>query len=305
MAGNVHELFGFPPRDASPQAIQARGSLVCPFIGKTCAKTLNDGMVSGVCTIKPVTSGPVICCPVRLYADHYRILEDVATQCFGGGMELLPAARAIGEGRSRPVVAVFGKGWGGELHLPSVGGRGAYFVDWILAELNPPGVLVDFAAIEVQSIDTTGNYRSEREALMNGGQFDGRSTVGLNWENVNKRILPQLIYKGHVLRREPLCTKGLFFVSPRPVYKRIQERLGSGLAEYHLQPGSITFKHYDLSAGPPRAGESLDLEMTGYLSTTVDQVALAFTMPANLPPQRVYENAIEQELQKWRRSPDI
>jgi len=301
MAGNIHELFGFPPGDASADAEWHRSQSRCPFIGATCTKTLNDGVVSGVCTIKQVTSPPVICCPVRLYADSYSILSDVADQCFGPGQELLPADEAVKVARERPAVAVFGKRWGGELHLPSVGGRGAYFVDWILAELTPPGVLVNFAAIEVQSIDTTGNYRSEREALLAGLRFEGRSTVGLNWENVNKRILPQLIYKGHVLRREPLCTKGLFFVSPKPVFERIRDRLGNNLARYHLQPGAITFKHYDLDAAPVASGTPLTLSETGYLSTTVDQVAMAFTMPATLPPQQVYESAIEQELKRARR----
>lgn len=301
MAGNVYELFGYSPTDQSSEAVRARETLTCPFTQSTCSKTLNDGTVSGVCTIKPVTSGPVICCPIRLYADNYKILEDVAEQCFGGGMPLLPASKAVVEAREHPVVAVFGKGWGGELHLPSVGGRGSYFVDWILAELAPPGVLVNFAAIEVQSIDTTGNYRAEREAYLSTGRFDGRSTVGLNWENVNKRILPQLIYKGHVLRREPLCTKGLFFVSPKPVFNRIQERLGNQLAQYHLQPGSITFKYYDLDLASVRDGCPCSLDLIGHLSTTVDQVALAFTMPANLPPQQVYEKAIEDELKRTRR----
>lgn len=301
MAGNIYELFGFDPGDTSATAVEARRTQECPFTSSRCSKTLNDGVVSGVCTIKPVTSGPVICCPIRLYADHYKILGDIAEQCFEPGLDLLPASQAVSAAKDRPVVAVFGKGWGGELHLPSVGGRGSYFVDWILAELSPPGTLVNFAALEVQSIDTTGNYRAERDALLNDRPFDARSTVGLNWENVNKRILPQLIYKGHVLRREPLCTKGLFFVSPRPVYQRIRARLGNDLAQYHLQPGTITFKHYDLAPGAATPGAPRALQSTGYLSTTVDQVAMAFTMPATLPPQQVYEQAIEAELKRSRR----
>ena len=51
----------------------------------------------------------------------------------------------------------------------------------------------------------------------------------MNWENVNKRILPQIIYKGHVLRLEERCTKGLYFVCPKQVYSRIRERLGGNL----------------------------------------------------------------------------
>ena len=108
----------------------------------------------------------------------------------------------------------FRQRWGKELRLPNRGSRGAYFVDWVLARLDASGELIDFVAVEVQSIDTTGNYRAEREAYLESRPFASTSTAGFNWENVNKRILPQIIYKGHVLRQEPLCQKGLLLHLP-------------------------------------------------------------------------------------------
>jgi Restriction endonuclease NotI len=255
MASNIIELFGYDPRDASSAAQEARRELRCPFLGQTCTKTLSDGTVSGMCTVKPMTSGPVICCPVRLYANHYQILKDVAVQAFGGGIELVAGVdlkRYRSEHAGNSAVAVFGKRWGKELRLPSraknAGGKvGAYFVDWILAHVDPQGKLLGFVAVEVQSIDTTGNYREERAAYLEHGTFTGNSTAGPNWENVNKRILPQIIYKGHVLRREPLCQKGLFFICPTPVYNKIAERLGGNLEEIHQQPGSVTLMRTTLA----------------------------------------------------------
>ncbi len=156
---------------------------------------------------------------------------------------------------------------------------------------------MDFVAVEVQSIDTTGNYRGERDAYLKEESFPGTSTAGFNWENVNKRILPQIIYKGHVLRQEPLCQKGLFFVCPAAVYKKISERLGGGLRPYPIQPGAVTMMWYDV--GPPvDAGKQRDLLLGGQLTTTIDQVALAFTAPSNLPPPQVYENAIRAKLRR-------
>ena len=35
------------------------------------------------------------------------------------------------------------------------------------------------------------------------------SNAGVIWEKVNKRILPQITCKAHVLRREAQCTEGL------------------------------------------------------------------------------------------------
>jgi hypothetical protein len=148
----------------------------------------------------------------------------------------------------------------------------------------------------VQSIDTTGNYQDERNAALEEQNFSGRGSAGFNWENVNKRILPQLIYEGHALRQEPLCKKGLFFISPRPVYDKIKERLGGDLRKYAHQPGSLTFDWYDLDdvikEGNPRA-----LNFVNSFTTTADQVALAFTAPSNLPDAGVYEQAIRNVLE--------
>lgn len=303
MASNITEFFGYSPGDQSAAAKKARELLECPFLGQTCTKTLNDGSVSGVCTIKPITSGPVICCPIRLYAGNYQILKDVAAQAFGGGIDLIISSDA-GSHREKhpgePCIIVFGKRWGKELRLPSrtknAGGQvGAYFVDWVLAHIDASGKLLGFVAIEVQSIDTTGNYQAERLAYLEQGSFEDKSTAGLNWENVNKRILPQIIYKGHVLRREPLCHKGLFFICPTPVYTKIAERLGGNLTEIHQQAGSVTIMWYDIGAPVPE-GQIRPLELGGQSTTTIDQVALAFTAPSNLPPAKVYEQAIIAEL---------
>jgi hypothetical protein len=295
MASNIVEFFGYAPEDSSATAKKFRFRKECPFLSRACTKSLSDGEISGVCTLKPVTTGPVICCPVRLYAKNYEILRDIASTAFGPNIPLL-AASAI-TNQTGECVAVFGKGWGKELRLPSraKGKSGGYFVDWVLARLNAIGGLVDFVAVEVQSIDTTGNYRDERAAYLKGRSFAGRSSANFNWENVNKRILPQIIYKGHVLRQEPLCQKGLFFVCPTPVYKKISERLGGGLRAYPIQPGTVTIIWYDI--GPAvDAGMQRDLVRGGSLTTTIDQVALAFTAPNNLPPPKVYEDAIRAEL---------
>jgi len=119
----------------------------------------------------------------------------------------------------------------------------------------------------------------------------------VNWENVSKRILPRLIYKGHVLRRERLCSKGLFFVCPKPVKDKIVQRLGGNLLDYGLQPGALTFRWYDLGEENGQ-GLQRDLLFGGQMTTTVDQVATAFTSPTNLPEAGVYQQAIESELKR-------
>jgi hypothetical protein len=294
MASRIVEFFGYDPEDHSPAATEARQHLRCPFLGRQCIKTLSDGLISGACTLKPTNAGPVICCPIRLYANNYEILRDVARISFGPVIPLVSATSITEE--TGECVAVFGKGWGKELRLPARGKSGAYSVDWVLAHVSANGELINFVAVEVQSIDTTGNYRLERGTYLKEESFLGKSTAGFNWENVNKRILPQIIYKGHVLRQEPLCQKGLFFACPTPVYMKISERLGGGLRPYSLQPGSLTIMWYDIGEPVP-AGDQRALVSVGQFTTTIDQVALAFTAPSNLPPPQSYENAIRASLE--------
>ena len=258
MATSIVEFFGFSPRDPSKNAILHRQTANCPFIGGECTKHFNDNTPSGACTIRQVTSGPVICCPNRLYASDYQILLDVAESAFGAGVTLTKGSDLNSVQKGRTVVA-FGKKWGKELRLSKrmKDGKssGSYFVDWILALLDDKGQLQEFVAVEVQTIDTTGTYKAEAAQYRKNADFEGMSAAGLNWENVNKRILPQLIYKGNVLRREPLCKKGLFFVCPTPVYHKIAKRIGK-TKPYHPQTGSLTFRWYDIenkdSPGVPR-----------------------------------------------------
>jgi hypothetical protein len=228
-----------------------------------------------------------------MYAEDYRVLIDVARTCFGGAARLCSDSKnIIGDGLD---VQVFGKRWGKELRLPNATNTGGYFVDWVLARVGPGNELLEFVAVELQTMDTTGSYEAEIVSYNKGMNPEKASTAGINWENVSKRILPQIIYKGHVLRREPKCTKGLFFVCPRPVYERIKTRLGGSFQEYHPQAGALTFRWYDVSPDQT-SGVQSPLEFHGQLTTTIDQVALAFTSPSNLPMAGVYETAIQVEL---------
>ena len=122
MASRIVEFFGYNPEDRSAVAVETRRELRCPYLGRQCVKTLSDGLISGACTLKPTNAGPVICCPIRLYAGNYEILRDVARVSFGPVIPLI-SGRSITD-QTGECVAVFGKGWGKELRLPNRGKSG-------------------------------------------------------------------------------------------------------------------------------------------------------------------------------------
>ena len=181
--------------------------------------------------------------------------------------------------------------------MPKRKGKSSYYVDWILARLDETGDLVEFTAIEVQTIDTTGSYQNARRALLEHHSIE-KDSVGLNWENVSKRIIPQIIYKGQVLQREELCRSGLYFVCPKPVYNRVLERLGGKekLPKFPTQPAAIHFVAYDyLPDVIAKDGEIRPLEIIEEYCTTVYKVQEAFSA-VDLPEQNVYRDAIRRSL---------
>ena len=303
MAGYIAEFFGYRAEDKSDMALKAAASGLCPFLGSQCTKILSrDGVVSGVCAIRQKTDGApmVICCPIRLYAEDYKMLTTISCNAFNQNLNLYAGRTAVERARTENgAIAVFGHGWGGELRLPQREGTGSYFVDWVLARLDGTGKLVEFTAIEVQTIDTTGNYRTARDKLLNKREIID-DTVGFNWENVSKRIIPQIIYKGQVLQREDLCRTGLYFVCPKPIYERVLKRLGGKerIPRFPTQPASIHFISYDFTNSDGIDGVICPLDVIEEHCTTVYKIQEAFSA-MNLPEGNVYRDAIVRSLYEY------
>ena len=185
MAGTISEFFGYRADDSSSMALKAAADKKCPFLGTTCTKVLGrTRTISGVCAIRQKSAGSpsVICCPNRIYSDNYKMLYTISNMAFQQELPLYSGRTAVEKAqKDGGAVAVFGHGWGGELRLPQRSGIGSYFVDWVLARLDKDGQLVDFTAIEVQTIDTTGSYGAAQKALKKDRTII-TDTVGLNWE---------------------------------------------------------------------------------------------------------------------------
>lgn len=302
MAGTISEFFGYRAEDRSDKALKAVADRKCPFLGLPCTKMLGrERTISGVCAIRQKTVGSpsVICCPNRIYAEDYKMLRTISEEAFDANLNLYAGRAAVEKARQEGgAIAVFGHGWGGELRLPQRQGTGSYFVDWVLARLDGDGELQEFTAIEVQTIDTTGKYSDAQRALRTDRTIVA-DTVGLNWENVSKRIIPQLIYKGQVLQREELCRTGLYFVSPTPVYRRVLNLLGGKdrIPAFPSQPAAIHFVAYDYATSFETVadGTTVPLDVIEKHCTTVYKVQEAFSA-VSLPEGNVYGNAIRKSL---------
>ncbi len=310
MSSKIVEFYGAPPRSAA--SLENAKHHRCPFVNNSCIKNKTKGL--GACSLQVGDADPVIICPNRLYANHFAVLAEVAAQAFGQGLELVSPATHEIRRRAKQLtgseLVIFGRYFGGELGIPTPPGleedegKGNFYIDFLLAKPDAQGRVSEFAAVEVQTIDTTDSYAKAASSYKDNLAYEGKygpdlTKAGLNWENVTKRILPQLIYKGHALRREPMCKKGLFFVLPHAVFQRIKRRVGGKLTLYPPSPGTITFRTYDL--GPENGTNERGLIFRETLTTTVDVLANAFVSPQNLPDAGVYEMVLTKTLEKYTR----
>jgi hypothetical protein len=298
---DISELFGYPARDRSPEVVGIRERRVCPFLQGTCTKLDHRGDSTGVCSVfNPKEGVETIICPNRLYFDNYRVLREVIEDAFGPDFSLIrPEGIGAVNHDGRKVVAL-GHNFGKEVRvpLPKSHGRkrtGSFFTDWVLAQITRSGDLGNFVGVEVQSIDITGNYRAAQAGYMKGIKHSPPSGHGLNWENVNKRILPQVIFKGRVLQREKSCEKGLYFIVPEAMYERILQRLGGGLEEYPPGRGSVTFFRYALSR-TAKPGQIRNVNRVEITRTNVETIAARLSGGRDLPDQGEFERHIRQAL---------
>lgn len=256
---SIIEAFGHSPYDLSPEVRMLWNLGACPFTNSKCIKTNSDRTITyGTCSVSNRDSS-VIICPNRFYANDYKVLKDIASNRFGHLPfylfgDYIRDRVEIFSGDS-PCVVALGRHSGKEVQVAGMS------MDWILAVVHK-GELVEYLGIEVQSLDITGNYRDNWNSF-NSLKDDpvteiSPSNHGLNWANVRKRLMPQLISKGNLYAQSEYVKNGIHFVAPEAVYKKFEEIIGP--IPYQDKPSqeTMTVRTYEL--GPEKeAGEQRDL----------------------------------------------
>jgi hypothetical protein len=69
-------------------------------------------------------------------------------------------------------------------------------VDLVVADVLPNGSIKDFISVELQAVDLTGSVYPAYEALINNRSLATKPTYAVNWANVRKRYVEQLVKKG-------------------------------------------------------------------------------------------------------------
>lgn len=280
-ARNLVEIFGYAPDDLSDAARAMWRLGACPYIQRPCTKANHDGtLVYGTCS---VTSpyGDCVVCPNRLYEGAYQALRKIAAEVFDPALPFFTYAEFVAQrGRHAACVVALGQNSGREIKL----GR-SMAMDWVLARVEH-NALVAHVGVEVQSIDITGNYRDCWHAYRNlkpGETVETASAHGLNWANVHKRLIPQIIRKGLIYSRSKRTASGLYFVVPEIVYRKFEDIVGKDLMPVaDAAPDVLTVHTYGLGAAVAH-GEQRKLEFVRECRFSLDDFSQRFIAGANLP----------------------
>jgi hypothetical protein len=291
---DIIEIFGYAPDDRSISSRSLWNLGACPFIEKPCTKWNHDRtVVYGTCSVTS-PSGDCIICPNRLYEDKYKILKKVASDCFGPELEFLTYEEFIPRrNEGGEFVIALGQNSGKEVKIGT-----SLSMDWVLA-LVQNGVLHEYVGIEVQSIDITGNYRDNFYAYKN---YSDKTDVipssrhGLNWANVHKRLMPQLIRKGLIYSRSDLVKSGLFFLVPDIVYKKFEEIIGEDIPDVvEASKGTITVHTYSLTDNVPH-GDQRSIKLEREKRFSLDEFSRRFINGPNLPSGEELDAAVKRVL---------
>lgn len=291
---DIAEIFGHAPDDNTPEARALWTLGACPFVEGPCSKTNHDkSIVYGVCSVKNLNGDEVITCPNRLYAEDYAVIRQVSRDAFGDVPFRSYSKYVQNRGEQGPLVVALGHKSGREVGLGK-----SLSIDWVLALIDR-GNLVDYAGLEIQSMDITGNYRANWEAYNNlepGVRVRiPPSKHGINWANVHKRLIPQLIRKGTVFAKSQVCTKGLHFALPELVYQRFEDIVGDLEEQEELACNVLSVHTFALGANVPH-GNIRPLAGLRSQRFTLKDFAEGFITGPNLPDGDDLDDAIRKVL---------
>ncbi|MCL1468661.1 NotI family restriction endonuclease [Argonema galeatum] len=243
------EVFGFPPNNLSPEAERYRRNRLCPYNNKvpSCTKDkANDPL--GVCSVFEGNE-VAITCPIRLRED-WLIAEDAGAFFFPENTTWTSLT---------------------EIRLNDKNGMSAGNIDVVLVAYDERGRVIDFGALEIQAVYISGNVRQPFEYYME----DPTNRSNMDWgvqrnyprpdylSSSRKRLAPQLIYKGGILKtwakKQAVALHKSFF-----------NRLPT-LPEVDIAKADIAWLIYDLKHNPETNRYQLYRSRTVY---TLFQAAL-------------------------------
>lgn len=255
----VAELFGFPTDDTSDVARHFRDGQLCPFLDAPCVKK-SEGMRLGTCSMRRRDGDPIVICPKR-FAENGEELPGIIAREAEPPHELtvVPEVRVGRLGR----------------------------MDWLLARLDDNGYPVGaIYGVEAQAVDTTGSLRPYVEAFLAGHDWQAiEHPHGINWRNVYKRIVPQLLAKGRLFEAQ---NSRLYVVMQDLLVNYLKTDMRIEAARPGENP-NVIFYSFRLT---PALGGARELQLVERFATTLRLIERAVGDVAGLPTHTQLARAV-------------
>ena len=179
----IAEVFGTPVGDFSLDAQGVRASKFCRFRGDQCTKVRKLNPL-GVCSLSRDSTATVVC-PVR-FIENGQVFRDAGALAFGSGAKIVvfPEYKLLSIPGEDERTKKIGK------------------VDFLLGKIID-GNLVDFAALELQAVYSSGGgvqQAFDHYTATNNAGVDGDLGVDFR-SSAQKRLVPQLRLKVPIFRR--------------------------------------------------------------------------------------------------------
>ena len=289
---DIVEIFGYAPNDTSTVCRSLWTLGACPFVETPCSKSNHDKtIVYGTCSVT-TRFGDCVICPNRLYANHFATLKEVSADAFGD-VPFYTYQEYI-QHRSDPTACVVALGMhsGHEIKLQQ-----SCSMDWVLAKIENAR-LAEYTGIEVQSIDITNNYRDNWYAYKNISEnaIIPRSEHGMNWANVHKRLIPQIIRKSLIYSRSSFVNSGLYFIVPDIVYKKFEDIIGSDIPLVREKAPDVITVHTYALGDKVSEGRIREIVPVRKIRFKMQDFSDRFVTGPNLPSAEELDAAIRNEL---------
>ncbi|MBX3322699.1 MAG: hypothetical protein KF757_06880 [Phycisphaeraceae bacterium] len=232
----IAEVLG-EPADQMRNPVNA--GYQCPFINSVCTKRSQRMQGSyPVCSIYRKTIQHCVC-PKRFYQAD--LVADVLAHCWAGTPPTAPQV----------AYEVQMKGFG--------------MVDLVIADIDATNTVRSFVSVELQAVDITGSVEPAYQALLGNAQVEGKISYGLNWANVRKRYVSQLISKGFYHHH---WGSKIVSVLQEPLYAQFRHYIPFDELDPKAGTSNVVFMLYDFQDDPDRGAPHRRLTFTRAIGTS-------------------------------------
>jgi len=262
----IGEILGEP---AGEMRNPVNADYQCPFVNAECVK--RSQRTSGPYPVCSIWHGArdrrLIClCPKRFFEVDF--LKDVIDNCW------------IGEPPANPRIAH-------EVQMSKFG-----TVDFVIADIDESTDSVrEFVSVELQAVDISGSVEPAYSAVVSNQLLEKRPSFGINWANVRKRYINQLINKG--IYHHHWKTR-IISVIQTPLYNKFREAIQFDELPPSSESSNVVFMTYDFQSEESGEGQSRTLKLDKVVGTSHSSLMMAALYRATPPKIEFCDKIIER-----------